>query len=288
MPFTRGREVSRPYEEVLAEVERFVDAGVREISLIGQNVNCYAGGCSFSGLLHRVAATPGLERLRYATSHPSEMGEDIFEAHRSIDILCPHLHLPVQSGSDRVLQMMRREHSASDYLHKVARLRESNPGIALTTDIIVGFPGEREEDFDATMSLVEQVRFTNMFSFVYSDRPRTWACRHGDELGRVDSKTAIERLERLQARQREISSLEAGKWRGQDVEVLVEGPSKKDSSRRQGHTAHNWMAHFSATDEQAPVGAIARVRVERTSHVGLSGHLVGIVSWPMRSGDSHA
>ncbi len=288
VPFTRGREVSRPHGEVLDEVRRFVESGAREVSLIGQNVNCYAGGCRFEELLHRVAAVPGVERLRYATSHPSEMTEHVFDAHRDIPALCPHLHLPVQSGSDRILSLMGREHLVSEYLEKVLRLREARPDMALTTDIIVGFPGERDEDFAGTMSLVEEVRFTNMFSFVYSDRPRTWAARHGDELGRVSPKIQVERLETLQRRQREISSEEAAAWLGRDVEVLVEGQSKKDPLRRRGHSEHNWIVHFAASEEDAPVGAMARVRVERTSHVGLSGRLEGIVSWPVGFGESHA
>jgi tRNA-2-methylthio-N6-dimethylallyladenosine synthase len=288
VPFTRGREVSRPYPEVVDEVQRFVDGGVREITLIGQNVNCYHGGCSFAELLHRVASVPGLARLRYTTSYPREMGDDVFEAHRDIPILCRHLHLPVQSGSDRILEQMRREHGAAEYLEKIRRLREVVPDIALTTDIIVGFPGETDEDFEATLALVEEVRFTNMYSFVYSDRPRTWASRHAESLGPVPHAEKVRRLERLQTRQREISEAHARRWLGEAVEVLVEGPSRKDPRRRQGHTTHNWLVHFPADEADAPVGTLVRVAVDRAGHVGLAGRLAGIVSDPERSWGSHA
>ncbi len=278
VPFTRGREVSRPWREVVEEVGRFLSAGAREITLIGQNVNAYSGGCSFAELLHRVAAIPGLERLRYTTSHPSEMGGDVLEAHRDLPQLCRHLHLPVQSGSDRILSLMRREHGVAEYLDTVARLREMVPDIALGTDIIVGFPGETEEDFAATMDLVERVRFASMFSFVYSTRPRTWASRHEERLGNVPRSVKVARLEHLQSRQREISFSKARTWLGKEVEVLIEGPSKRDPSRRQGHSNHNWMVHFAGTEEEAPVGALARVMVTGASPVGLAGEIAGILS----------
>lgn len=275
VPRTRGREVSRPYPEVIREVHRFVETGVREVTLIGQNVNCYHGGCTFAELLRRVAEVPGLRRLRYTTSYPREMGEDVFAAHRDLPVLCRHLHLPVQSGSNRVLQAMRREHSVEEYLDKVDRLREIAPDLSLTTDIIVGFPGETDHDFEQTMELVERVRFDNMFSFVYSDRPRTWAQRHGPELGVVPYDTKVTRLERLQARQREISLERTSRFVGQWVEVLVEGPSRKRPEIRQGHSTHNWVVNFPATPDQAPVGQMLAVYIDRASHFGLSGKLQG-------------
>ncbi|RMG21412.1 MAG: tRNA (N6-isopentenyl adenosine(37)-C2)-methylthiotransferase MiaB [Deltaproteobacteria bacterium] len=275
VPFTRGREVSRPYPEVVAEVQRFVEAGVKEITLIGQNVNCYHGGCSFAELLYRVAEVPGLVRLRYTTSYPREMDEGVFRAHREIPQLARHLHLPVQSGSDRILALMRREHTAAEYLEKVARLREAVPDIALTTDIIVGFPGETEADFERTLELLEEVRFANLYSFIYSDRPGTWAARHSEELGRVPRAVQVRRLETLQALQREISRAYTEAYLGRRVEVLVEGPAKKDPAWRQGHTSHNWMVHFPGTAADAPVGALVEVEVEAASHFALSGRLVG-------------
>ena len=273
VPFTRGREVSRPYPEVVEEVHRFVQAGAKEITLIGQNVNCYHGGCTFAELLHRVAEVPGLVRLRYTTSYPREMGDDVFRAHRDIDKLARHLHLPVQSGSDRILALMRREHTAAEYLEKVARLREVVPDVALTTDIIVGFPGETEEDFERTLELVRTVRFDNMYSFVYSDRPGTWAARHAAELGRVPRAVQVERLERLQALQREISRQRTRRFVGRRVEVLVEGPSKKDPTLRQGHTTHNWTVLFEGREADSPVGSLVEVSVERANHFALFGRL---------------
>ena len=210
------------------------------------------------------------------------MGDDVFEAHRDLQVLCRHLHLPVQSGSDRVLHAMRREHTAAEYLEKVSRLKAAVPDIALTTDLIVGFPGETDADFEATLRLMETVRYDNLYSFVYSDRPRTYASRHGAQLGPVPREVASARLARLQARQREISGEKTRRFLGTEVEVLVEGPSKKDPARRQGHTTHNWMVHFPATAEAAPTGALVTIRVEETSHFGLSGTLVAVTRHPER------
>ncbi len=273
VPFTRGREVSRPVGEIVDEVRRFVAAGAREVTLIGQNVNCYHGGCTFAELLRRVAEVPGLWRLRYTTSHPAEMGEDVFEAHRDLPVLCRHLHLPVQSGSDRILERMRREHTVAEYLQKVDRLRALVPGIALTTDILVGFPGESDEDFEATLALIERVRFDNLYAFVYSERPGTWTARHGHEFGQVPRPVMVERLERLQARQREISLERTRRFVGTRVEVLVEGASKKDPAVRVGHASEGWIVHFPGSEAEVPTGSLALVEVEASTHFGLRGHL---------------
>jgi len=270
VPFTRGREVSRDSAEVLEEVQRFVAAGAKEITLIGQNVNCYHGGCSFSELLRKVAATTGLMRLRYTTSYPAEMGEDVFLAHRDLDLLARQLHLPVQSGSNRILSNMRREHSIEVYLEKLGKLRETVPGVGVSTDIIVGFPGESEEDFEATMALVEAGRFDNIYSFIYSERPRTWTARHGAELGHVPHAIKIERLERLQARQREISTELAKAFVGRHIPVLIEGPSKKNPKVRTGHASEGWIVHLESTAEKAPVGAMLELEIIASSHYGLT------------------
>ena len=202
MPYTRGAEVSRPVAKILAEVERLVDAGVREVTLIGQNVNAYHGEGpngrpnTLARLLEHAAAIAGIERLRYTTSHPRDMDDDLIAAHRDLPKLMPQLHLPVQSGSDRILAAMNRRHTCADYLAIVDRLRAARPDLALTSDFIVGFPGESETDFAATLDLVEQVGFSGAFSFKYSPRPGTPGATMADQ---VDDKVKSERLHRVQA-----------------------------------------------------------------------------------------
>lgn len=271
VPFTRGREVSRPLEEVLEEARRFLAAGAREITLIGQNVNCYHGGATFPELLRAVADLEGLGRLRYTTSYPGEMSDEVFEAHRDLPVLCRHLHLPVQSGSDRILEKMRREHTVAQYLAMVARLRALVPGIALTTDILVGFPGESDEDFEATLALIEAVGFDNLYSFAYSERPGTWTARHGATLGEVPHPVKVARLERVQSLQREISLEHTQAFIGRSIDVLVEGPSKKDPKVRAGHASEGWTVLFPGDATQAPVGTFARVKIEDCSPYGLRG-----------------
>jgi tRNA-2-methylthio-N6-dimethylallyladenosine synthase len=202
VPYTRGAEVSRPVAKILAEVERLVDAGVREVTLIGQNVNAYHGEGpngrpnTLARLLEHAAAIAGIERLRYTTSHPRDMDDDLIAAHRDLPKLMPQLHLPVQSGSDRILAAMNRRHTCADYLAIVDRLRAARPDLALTSDFIVGFPGESETDFAATLDLVEQVGFSGAFSFKYSPRPGTPGATMADQ---VDDKVKSERLHRVQA-----------------------------------------------------------------------------------------
>jgi tRNA-2-methylthio-N6-dimethylallyladenosine synthase len=201
VPYTRGAEVSRPAQKILAEVGQLAAAGVREITLIGQNVNAYHGvgpagrTYSLALLLHRVAEIDGIERLRYTTSHPRDMDDDLIAAHRDLAPLMPQLHLPVQSGSDRILAAMNRRHSRADYLAIAERLREARPDLALTSDFIVGFPGETESDFAATLSLIEEIGFSGAFSFKYSPRPGTPGADMGDQ---VDEDVKSERLARLQ------------------------------------------------------------------------------------------
>ncbi|MFZ3361108.1 MAG: tRNA (N6-isopentenyl adenosine(37)-C2)-methylthiotransferase MiaB [Xanthobacteraceae bacterium] len=201
VPYTRGAEISRPVAKILAEVEHLAAAGVREISLIGQNVNAYHGDgpdgrpWSLARLLHRVASINGIARLRYTTSHPRDMGDDLITAHRDLHELMPQLHLPVQSGSDRVLAAMNRRHTRADYLDIVRRLRKARPDLALTSDFIVGFPGETESDFAATLNLAEDVGISGAFSFKYSPRPGTPGADMADQ---IDEATKSERLQRLQ------------------------------------------------------------------------------------------
>ena len=196
VPYTRGAEISRPVHKILAEVEHLATAGVREVALIGQNVNAYHGDgpdgrpWSLARLLHRVAELDGIDRLRYTTSHPRDMNDDLIAAHRDLPQLMPQLHLPVQSGSDRVLAAMNRRHTRADYLDIVKRLRQARPDLALTSDFIVGFPGETESDFAATLSLVDEVGFSGAFSFKYSPRPGTPGAEMDDQ---VDDDAKSER-----------------------------------------------------------------------------------------------
>ncbi len=277
VPHTRGREVSRPFSEVLGEVADLARVGVREVTLIGQNVNSYRGGVSFAELLLRVCEVPGILRVRFTTSHPHDLSDELIEAFRIQPKIAPHFHLPVQCGSDTVLKRMKRDYTVEAYLERLAKLREARPGIAVTTDIIVGFPGETEEDFEGTMRLTEQVRYENQFSFVFSPRPRTVAAIKEPEWGEVPHETKIARLERLQKLQRSICAEYMSATVGTEVEVLVEGPSRFDPGRRFGRTAENRVVNF---DGDAPAGALVKVKVERASPNALSGKLASVVLPP--------
>ncbi len=225
VPYTRGAETSRPVDRIVAEAGRLAEAGVREITLIGQNVNGYHGegpdgrSWTLGQLLHRIADVPGVARLRYTTSHPGDMETSLIAAHRDLPALTPYLHLPVQSGSDRILAAMNRRHTRADYLDVIARVRDAQPAIAFSSDFIVGFPGETEDDFDATLSLVEEVGYAGAFSFKYSARPGTPAAELTDQ---VDDEIKAERLQRLQ---QAIDRDQAGfnqRCRGQTFDVLFE------------------------------------------------------------------
>jgi tRNA-2-methylthio-N6-dimethylallyladenosine synthase len=277
VPHTRGREVSRPFVEVLAEVKSLVEVGVREVTLIGQNVNSYLGGVSFAELLLRVAEVPGVERVRFTTSHPHDLSDELVEAFRVQPRIAPHFHLPVQSGADSVLKRMRRDYTVAEYLGRLAKLRAARPDIAVTTDIIVGFPGETDEDFEATLKLSEQVRYDGQFSFVYSARPKTAAMLKEAEWGVVPHEVKVKRLDRLQALQKKISVELNQAWMGREVEVLVEGASKTDATRRFGRTPQNRTVNF---DGDAPAGAIVKVLVEKVSAASLSGKQQQTVSLP--------
>jgi tRNA-2-methylthio-N6-dimethylallyladenosine synthase len=229
VPYTRGAEVSRPVAKIVAEVERLADAGVREVTLIGQNVNAYHGdgpdgrAWTLARLLHRVADVPGIDRLRYTTSHPRDMADDLIAAHRDLPQLMPHLHLPVQSGSDRILDAMNRRHTRSDYLNVIARLRAAQPDLALTSDFIVGFPGETDDDFAATLRLVDEVGYYGAFSFTYSPRPGTPGADMDDQVPE-DVKSA-----RLHVLQKAIDRNQAAFNRrciGRTLDVLFERPGR--------------------------------------------------------------
>lgn len=277
VPHTRGREVSRPFPEVLQEVAELAKVGIREVTLIGQNVNSYQGGVSFAQLLLRVAEVPGIARVRFTTSHPHDLSDELIDAFRAQPKIAPHFHLPVQCGSDTILKKMRRDYTVEQYLERLAKLRAARPGIAVTTDIIVGFPGETDADFEATMRLTEQVRYENQYSFIFSPRPKTAAGIHENAWGPVPHEVKIARLERLQKLQRQISGEIMAEQLGAEVEVLVEGASKFDPLKRFGRTPENRTVNF---EGDAPAGAFVKVKVEKTSPNALSGKQVSVLELP--------
>ena len=263
VPTTRGDEASRPSAEILDEVRRLVEtAGVQEITLIGQNVNSYGLKVphekNFAELLYAVAEVPGVRRIRYTTSHPRDMGDDVVQAYRDLPQLTSHLHLPVQSGNNKVLRRMKRFYTRERFLDIVGRLRQARPDLVLTTDFIVGFPGETEDQFLDTMSLLDEVGFVSSFSFKYSPRPGTPALRLKEG---YDDAVSGERLTRLQKRQRELSLAWTRSHEGQVVEVLVEGLSRHDEGVICGRTSSNLMVNFPGS--AAEIGSWVKVRVIR-------------------------
>ncbi|ABS25724.1 tRNA (N6-isopentenyl adenosine(37)-C2)-methylthiotransferase MiaB [Anaeromyxobacter sp. Fw109-5] len=273
VPHTRGREVSRAFPEIVAECASLAEVGVREVTLIGQNVNSYAGGCTFAELLRRVAAVPGIARIRFTTSHPHDLSDALVAVFRDEPKVMPHFHLPVQSGSDAVLARMRRDYTVAEYLDRFDRLRAARPGIAITTDFIVGFPGEGEADFEGSLALLERARFEQSFSFLFSPRPKTVAnLRLGTapEWQEIPRAVAVERLERLQAAQRRIAAAALAAELGKVVEVLVEGASDEPGERL-GRTPENRVVHLAADEAGAPTGALVRARITRAGGSSLSG-----------------
>jgi tRNA-2-methylthio-N6-dimethylallyladenosine synthase len=247
VPYTRGEEISRPLDDVVAELVALAEQGVREIILLGQNVNAYRGEmedgetCDFALLLHYVSAIEGIERIRYTTSHPVEFSDSLIEAYGELPKLVSHLHLPVQSGSNRILQLMKRGHTREDYIEKIERLRAVRPDISLSSDFIVGYPGETEEDFEATMALIEQLGFDHSYSFVYSPRPGTPAAEISDDVPLAEKKR---RLARLQARINEMSIAISERMLDSVQRVLVEGSSRKDARELSGRTENNRVVNF--------------------------------------------
>lgn len=270
VPHVRGREVSRPSAEIVAEIEALVTQGVREVTLLGQNVNSYGikdeAEISFAQLLHKINAIAGLERIRFATSHPKDMTDELIDCFGELEKLCKHIHLPIQSGSDRILKLMNRGYSTVDYLHKVERLKQVCPEIRLTTDIIVGFPGEAEADFQATLDLVEKVRYADAFTFLYSPRTGTAAAELSDDQSSVQKQERFERLLELQNRIGEET------WQsdlGEVLTVLVEGESKQGDGQMFGRTTWNRIVNFSGGTEL--IGKTVPVRIEkvfRNSNLG--------------------
>ena len=260
VPYTRGREKSRTPENIISEVRELAQNGYKEVTLLGQNVNSYGKdlGLDFAALLEKVHEVEGIERIRFTTSHPKDLSDRLIAAFKNLPKLCEHLHLPVQAGSDRILKKMNRRYTREQYLELVAKLRDAVPGIALTTDIIVGFPGETEEDFLQTLDIVEKVRYDSAFTIIYSPRKGTPAAEMPDQ---VDEEVKKERIYRLIDLQNRISGEINQEIVGSTVEVLVEGTSKTDPSRLTGKTRSNKTINF-----PGDVGLIGRtVQVEVTA-----------------------
>jgi len=273
VPSTRGREVSRPLGALVGEVERMASEGVTEVTLLGQNVNAYGRdlprrgepAANFAELLAALDAVEGVERIRYTSPHPQDMKEDVIRAHAELPALCEHVHLPLQSGSSRVLKAMRRTYSRERYLDRVALLREHVPDIALTTDIIVGFPGETEEDFAQTLSLCEEVAYDGAFTFVFSPRRGTEAATLPDQ---VPHPVKVERMERLVEVIQRRAKERAQRFVGRTLDVLVEGPSRTDPTKLRGRSRHNKAVNFTGL---AQPGEYVQVEIASATSQTLAG-----------------
>jgi len=277
VPYTRGEEISRPFEDVLAEVAQLAEQGVREVTLLGQNVNAYRGPmddgetADLALLIHYVAAIPGIERIRFTTSHPVELSDSLIEAFAEEPKLVGHLHLPVQSGSDRILALMKRGHTVLEYKDKVRRLRQARPDLSLSSDFIVGFPGETEADFRATMDLIAEIGFDHSFSFVYSPRPGTPAAQLPDD---VPLETKKQRLYLLQQRLAQQAQAISRAMVGSTQRILVEGPSKKDPRELRGRTENNRVVNFAGP--RAWIGRFVDVTITEALPNSLRGRALGL------------
>jgi len=278
VPYVRGREVSRPPEEILKEIELLASYGIKEVMLLGQNVNSYGkkekGFPSFAELLKMVAQIQEIWRIRFTTSHPKDLSEELIQVIAEEPKVCKHLHLPLQAGSNKILKKMNRKYTFEQYLQKVERLKELCPEIALTTDIIVGFPGETEEDFEKTLEALEKVRYHEIFSFKYSDRPFTAAQRFEDKVPEEEKERRLEEVHRVQER---ITKEIYQSYVGKEVEVLVEGRSKKDPQLFMGRTAQNIIVNFTAS-EQALEGELVKVKILEAGKHSLKGQMSRLIS----------
>ncbi|QPK63760.1 tRNA (N6-isopentenyl adenosine(37)-C2)-methylthiotransferase MiaB [Methylomonas sp. LL1] len=275
VPYTRGEEVSRPLNDVIAEIETLARQGVREINLLGQNVNAYRGAmedgdiASFAFLLHCVAAVDGVDRIRFTTSHPLEFTDDIIEAFAEIPQLVNHLHLPVQSGSNRILAEMKRGHAREDYLEIMRKIKAVRPGISLSSDFIIGFPGETEQDFEDTMALIEEVGYDFSYSFIFSPRPGTPAANYPDDVG---MEVKEQRLQHLKSRLNEMFMAISESMIGSVQSILVEGVSKKNPLHLTGRTENNRVVNFAAHPRL--IGQFVDVRITEALPNSLRGKLV--------------
>ncbi|MCB1587613.1 MAG: tRNA (N6-isopentenyl adenosine(37)-C2)-methylthiotransferase MiaB, partial [Xanthomonadales bacterium] len=251
VPYTRGEEISRPFDDVVAEVAQLAEQGVREVTLLGQNVNAYrgpmhdGGECDLGLLIQFIAQLPGIGRIRFTTSHPVEFNDSLIQAYAETPALVSHLHLPVQAGSDRILTAMKRGHTVLEFKQKMRKLKAARPGITISSDFIVGFPGETEADFQATLKLVEEIGFDQSFSFIYSRRPGTPASNLPDPTPEAEKKDRLARLQALLDRQaRAISAAMVGTRQ----QVLVEGSSRKNPAQLCGRTENNRVVNFDAPE----------------------------------------
>ncbi len=275
VPYTRGEEVSRPFDDVIAEVAGLAAQGVREVNLLGQNVNAYRGVmddgeiADLALLIRYVAAIDGIDRIRYTTSHPVELTDSLIEVYAEVPELVSFLHLPVQAGSDRILALMKRGHTALEYKAKIRRLREMRPDICISSDFIIGFPGETDEDFEQTMKLIEEVGFDQSFSFIYSPRPGTPAASLPDDVPQEVKKARLARLQaQINKQARAISEGMVGSLQ----KVLVEGVSRKSDSEVSGRTENNRVVNFPA--DKAVIGKFVEVRITAAYPNSLRGELV--------------
>ncbi|NCT49171.1 MAG: tRNA (N6-isopentenyl adenosine(37)-C2)-methylthiotransferase MiaB, partial [Paraglaciecola sp.] len=275
VPYTRGEEVSRPVDDVLLEIAQLAAQGVREVNMLGQNVNAFRGQhhdgsiCTFAELLELVASINGIDRIRYTTSHPVEFTDDIIEAYAQIPELVDHLHLPVQSGSDRILNMMKRGHTAIEYKSKIRKLRKIRPNLSMSSDFIIGFPGETDEDFTATMDLIQAMDFDLSFSFIYSARPGTPAADLPDD---VSEDTKKQRLQLLQQRINQQALRIARSMLGTEQRILVEGPSKKNPMELTGRTENNRVVNFEGQPHM--IGQFVDVKIVSVFANSLRGEVI--------------
>ena len=275
VPYTRGEEVSRPVADVLLEVSALADQGVREVNLLGQNVNAYRGQmpdasqCDFAGLIPYIADIDGIDRIRYTTSHPVEFSDALIEVYGQVPELVSHLHLPVQSGSDKILMAMKRGHTAIEYKSKIRRLRNMRPDISISSDFIIGFPGESENDFAATMKLIEEIGFDTSFSFIYSARPGTPAADLPDDTPDAVKK---QRLSILQTRISQEAAAISRRMVGGSERLLVSGISKKDPGQLQGRTENNRVVNFRSLDH-ALIGEFVTAKITEALPNSLRGEL---------------
>ncbi|WJI78239.1 tRNA (N6-isopentenyl adenosine(37)-C2)-methylthiotransferase MiaB [Mesorhizobium sp. C395A] len=273
VPYTRGSEVSRPVAQIVAEAERLADAGVREVTLLGQNVNAWHGKgedgmeWGLGRLLFRLAEIPGLARLRYTTSHPRDMDDELIAAHRDLPALMPYLHLPVQSGSDRILKAMNRRHTAKDYLALLERIRAARGDIALSGDFIVGFPGETDADFEATMGLVRQVNYASAFSFKYSPRPGTPGADMPDHVPEAVKDERLQQLQALLLKQQQDFGLGLV---GSTIDTLIEKPGRQ-AGQKVGRSP--WLQPVIVDEKAGEIGDIIRVRITKTGYNSLFAEL---------------
>jgi len=280
VPYTRGEEISRPFDDVLAEVAQLAEQGVREINLLGQNVNAYRGEmddgeiADLALLINYVAAVEGIERIRFTTSHPVEFSDSLIQAYAEVPELVSFLHLPVQSGSDRVLAAMKRGHMVAEYKSKIRKLREIRPDITLSSDFIIGFPGETEADFEQTMKLINDIGFDHSYSFVYSARPGTPAASLDDS---VEMQIKKDRLARLQQRINEQAQAISEAMVDTVQRILVERPSRKDKSQMAGRTENNRVVNFEGS--QNLIGCFVDVRITRALPNSLQAEFIALADF---------